>query len=569
MPARFAIQWTIQRRLQVGIGSIIVLLVAASVLGLVILRRTQRATRASFTEAMSVRDHLSRSNDATRDFVVLAERDLMDASPASRLAMDSLASVADSVRGLLTSGSVITASERKRIEQIDALQSRIAVRLALARAAEDLGRRPDMIQQTRLSGFLLDTLLAQSRLVVVDEEARTEDQQAAIDRTAIRDQSLMVLAAVAGLVVALSFGVLTWRAVVRPLGGLTATARRMGEGDFRVALEPKGFDTEYRVVAEAFVEMASRLSALVRRIQQEASEVAASATFVTTSSDAAALATGQISETVAAIAGAAGDQIASLTSSRSVLEHVGESADRLNETATLSARLGTEVHETAAEAKADIGQALETLQFARGVIVASADSVERLDAASASVAKFVKAIQEVADMTNLLSLNAAIEAARAGDQGRGFAVVAEEVRQLSIGSRESAAAVRLVVDEMQRDVAQAKQAFTSTASALAGVDGISETATDALGRIQAAVAGMGEVTGALGEAAEANRRAVQALASHMDATAQGANDQAAASEEAAAGAEESAATTAAMAEAAAHLLDNAAALRKLVAAFNV
>jgi len=562
-------QWTIRRRLQAGIGSIIVLLVAASVLGLVILRRTQRATRESFVVSMAVRDHLAASNDATRDFVVLAQSDLLSDSPASRARMDGLAAVADSVRRLLTAGSVITASERTRIGEIDALQSRIAVRLALARAAQDLGRRADMVHQTQLSEFLLDTLLAQSRLVETEEGARTEAELRAIGRVAATNEALMILAALAGLAVAMTFGVLTWRAVVRPLARLTETAQRMGGGDFHIALDPTGLDAEYRVVAEAFREMANRLSALVRRIQEQASEVATSATIVTGSSDEAARATGHISATVSAIAGAAGDQMAALTSSRAVLDLVGESANRLNETATLSTRLGEEIHETAAVAQRDIGEALETLRRAHAIMVDSADSVRRLDSASTAVAKFVVAIQNVADMTNLLSLNAAIEAARAGENGRGFAVVAEEVRHLSIGSGEAAANVRVVVEAMQRDVASATLAFTRAAGALEGVDDISRTATGALERIQAAVAGMHEVTGSLGAAAEANRSAVRELAGHMDATGQGALDQAAASEEAAAGAQESAATTAEMAAAAAHLLETAAELRKLVASFSV
>jgi methyl-accepting chemotaxis protein len=561
--------WTIRRRLAIGFGITILLLVVATALGLGMLRQTQLEMQTQIRGALDVRQNLATSDGATRDFVILAENDLLGGDPAYRARMDSLFSLADSTRWVLTTGSALSDEERGRIEHIGVLQSRIGVRLALARAASDVGQREETVRQSRLSEALLDSLFDDSRTLAAARLAETDRQLADLHTAAKGRQVLMAALAAVGVLLAFLFGIATWRAVVRPLAALTATARRMGEGDFRVEDVAVELDAEYRALANAFVDTMQRLSSLVRAIQAQAGEVAESAGLLTNSSSEAATATEQISATIESIATAAAEQIHQLTAARAVLERVGDSADQLNDTATASTELGVTIHRTAARAHDDIGEALETLRRARDVIASSTTNVSRLTAAAASISVFVSAIQDVADMTNLLALNAAIEAARAGDHGRGFAVVAEEVRQLSAKSAQSALEVQNVVDAMQRDVGAATDAFASGSAALGDVDNISRTATAAVERIQSAVAGMSDVATSLSSAAVANRAAVEELVRQVEATADGASGQAAASEEAAAGAQQSAASTAAMASTAERLLQNAAKLNELVAEFTV
>lgn len=562
-------RWTIRGRLAIGFGSTIAFLAIASVLGLSTLRRTQSAMQSQMRSSLAVRTDLATSDGATRDFVILAENDLLGGNPAYRARMDSVFSVADSARRTLTIGTALTDAERARLEHIGELQSRIGVRLALARAASDLGEREEAVRQARFSEVLLDSLFADSRAIASVRASENERQLAAIHGSASRQQLALGGLGAVGVLLAVLFGLATWRAVVRPLTPLTEAARRMGEGDFRIELSEHALDEEYAVLTHALLETTNRLGTLVRAIQVQASEVTASATALTDSSGEAASATRQISMTIESIASAAEEQIAQLAASRSVLSRVGESADRLSETASVSSELGTQINITAGDAQHDVGEALRMVQSARDVISHSATGVQRLQTASASIDTFVSAIQDVADMTNLLALNAAIEAARAGEHGRGFAVVADEVRQLAARSGESALEVRSVVDAMQRDVAAAARSFADGVSALGDVDEISRTATAALERIQAAVSGLERVAGTLEGAARSNRAAVAELVRQVEATAGGAQDQAAASEEAAAGAQQSAATTEDMANTAARLHANAARLNELVAAFTV
>jgi methyl-accepting chemotaxis protein len=561
--------WTIRRRLLVAFGATMVLFVMSAFAELSMLRRSQRETKAQLREVLDLERNLTNTSASTRDYVAFAQTDLLARDSTYQRRMDGLFDVADSLRRLVMNGTTLGEQGRARVDRIGAIQSRIAVRLALARAAQDLGRTDEVVRQARFSAALLDTLYVESGGVTREETRVLNERLQRFDTLALREQGIVWALSAVGLLAALLFGLFTWRAVARPLARLTITARRMGAGDFRVQAVPEKLDAEYRTFAEAFVETARRLAGLISEIQQQAHGVSDSAASLTAASEEAARATNQISQAVGDIASTAGGQIHSLAASREVLSRVDESAAYLTTTAARSTELGADIQRTATQANEDIRRALETLERARGVIESSAAGVTRLDSASKAVETFVAAIQDVADMTNLLSLNAAIEAARAGDHGRGFAVVANEVRDLATRSGSAAEEVRLVVQRMRHEVRGAITAFDEGVRALGNVDGISRTATDALEGIHNSVSGIEQVAVALDAAAAANREAVQELQRHMNATTEQAEDQAAASQEAAASAEQTAASTHEVASTAERLLGSAAKLRELVSAFSV
>jgi methyl-accepting chemotaxis protein len=561
--------WTIRRRLIVGFGATIALFVVAAVIELSMLRHTQSNLKTELSEMLDLQFKLTSTNDATRDYVAFAQTDLLGHDSVYQGRMDTLLAVADSMRRQLSTGSALRETDRVRIEHIGSIQSLVTVRLALAHAALDLGRTEDVHRQARASAVLLDTLFAESGAIKLEETRAAEERLERLDAAASRQQTLLWGLFAAGGLAALLFGMVTWRAVARPLARLTETARRMGAGDFRVDAPAEDLDAEYLALANAFVDTAQRLASLITEIRQQAVEVSDSATSLTLASEEAARATNQVSEVIGDIAATAGGQIESLAASRNVLARVGESASNLTATAERSTELGTDIQRTAQRANEDIGRALETLERAREVIQASASGVSRLDTASKAVETFVAAIQDVADMTNLLSLNAAIEAARAGDHGRGFAVVANEVRDLATRSAQAADEVRIVVERMRHGVKSAIASFDEGVKALGNVDGISRTATSALGGIHNAVSGIEQVAVTLDAAAVANRQAVRDLERHMNATTEQAEGQAAASQEAAASAEETAATTHEVASTAERLLASADRLKELVSTFAV
>jgi methyl-accepting chemotaxis protein len=569
-PAIGRSRWTIRRRVMLGFGSVIALLFITGALGTWLLRSAHRNLQSRMLQVITVKNQLFASQEATRQYVVLAQNDLLRSGVgATDARMDSVSNLADSLRLELSVGDAVTDAERVRLTQIAALQGRIGTRLAIARAWMDVGNPSAAAQHTAASSLLLDSLFVHSSAIIAAEDDRATTMLADADHLVARQQLLVQSLLVLGLLAALMAGFATLRAVTKPLGMITTAARRVGEGNLQAEIDPTGLDEEYRVVAQALADTTQRLSQLVREIQNEARDVASAAGALTVASGAAAESTNRVSETMLHIASAAQEQRGAVEATNEVLARVRAASSVLESTASDAGALEGEVRGLTDGARVGIGEALEALARARDVIGASLVNVERVENASAIVQQFLQTIQQISEQTDLLALNAAIEAARAGESGRGFAVVADEVRKLADHSNRTADEVREVVTSMRREVTTASLAFRDGVSSLGNVDATSRTVTEALETIHFAIARMDELTRAVRDSAQSNRDSVQALDEQVAATTTHAETQAASSELARAAAEETAAASEEVAATASQLADSALRLNTLITSFVV
>jgi methyl-accepting chemotaxis protein len=168
-----------------------------------------------------------------------------------------------------------------------------------------------------------------------------------------------------------------------------------------------------------------------------------------------------------------------------------------------------------------IGQAIDRLVGLKGFVSTSADQVAALGALTARITGFIGTIREIADLTNLIALNAAIEAARAGAEGRGFAVVADEVRDLAAQSLHAAGEARTLLEEIGSQVTRVSATMDRGRDAVAGVEELSADAAQALEAIVGTTGEAGRHAEAIAATAAEQLDAVSGLTGQIERVAAG------------------------------------------------
>lgn len=203
---------------------------------------------------------------------------------------------------------------------------------------------------------------------------------------------------------------------------------------------------------------------------------------------------------------------------RTGLEATTQLSERAERAAAAGARAARVSQRAAADAtkhRRGIGEAIERLLQIRGFVAASSRQVTALGATTARIRGFLESIQELAEVTNLIALNASVEASRAGDAGRGFAVVAQEIQRLAIQSGQaSEEATRLALD-ISSEVAAIVNEMGRGEVLVAGVGEMSGEAARALDAIVQATGEAGEHARTIAESEAAQEAAARRMAEQI------------------------------------------------------
>ena len=340
-------------------------------------------------------------------------------------------------------------------------QARARIQAGDMEGAQQL-RRTEWVQQANAVRDAIDALVSLNKDGADAAAARTQQRTATAFTWGIT--ATLVAAAVTLLLTLLMAGRISGR-----LHRTVAAVERIAEGDLQATLPPSSQD-EIGSLIQSVGTMQNSLRQAISMTRDSAHQVADSAKELMRSSSEVRTSTAAASSAAAAIAA----NVEELTVSIShVSERTGD-ASQLAGDSDLQARSGRET----------MGRLVSNMQQVDEVVGQAAQQIASLELQSENISRIVAVIREIAEQTNLLALNAAIEAARAGEAGRGFAVVADEVRKLSERTAQSTQEIATMVAEVQESTREAVTGIERGVSAVHASSDEANQASEIIGSLQ-------------------------------------------------------------------------------------
>jgi methyl-accepting chemotaxis protein WspA len=491
--------WTIRRRVLFSFALIVALMIVTGGVALQRLTRIDDFATELQTDSLPGLQISAQMMSTLLDNYALVQDHVIATSQEKMQALEAAFRVGQERLDTLTEQYARTIARESDVKSYDALRAALKPYRVLQDELLRLGKAERAEEKRALADKEYAPAFEKIRTVlqtIVDDNEQAARASASDIMLTVRAAEMTVLASgVGALLFALGCGYLLLQAINKPLDRLVNAVTVMGTGDFSRRLAITRQD-EFATLATGFNRMSDEIVNLVGQVQKSGIQVNTSVTQIAATSKEQQATAAEIAATTTEI-GATSREIAA--TAKELVRTMGEVAKFADGSASL-----------AASGQAGLTRMAETM---RGVVSATgsiSDKLAVLNEKAGNIGQVVTTITRVADQTNLLSLNAAIEAEKAGQYGRGFAVVATEIRRLA----DQTAVATSDIEQMVKDIQSAVSA------GVMGMDRFSEEVRGGLQAVQQVGAQLSEII-----------QQVQALAPRCEAVNEGMQAQATGAEQ--------------------------------------
>ncbi|WP_160689857.1 methyl-accepting chemotaxis protein [Clostridium sp. C2-6-12] len=354
-----------------------------------------------------------------------------------------------------TKGQILAHPDAKLVEERKNISDVEVVKKAIAGESG-----AQVYQYDGVEAFGSHTNVPSTKWAVVVRQTH-DDALSVVKKTQVKMLSIAAVILIASIII----GVILSKSMIKPLLVLKEAAKELAQGNLSHEFKVNAKD-EIGELSDSFTDMRESLKTLVREITSASDNVTVSTKDVLDASKQAEIVASQIADATSQLALGSDEQAKSVENTFGLVNKIVRSIDEIAANTSRSFESSSKAEELVRNGVQIVKTQDIKMAESTSAVGEVSEVIFTLDNKTAQVGQIIQVIEGIAEQTNLLALNAAIEAARAGEQGKGFAVVADEVRKLAEESQDSIGKIQTIIKDIQNTTNKAVDTATNATEAI-------------------------------------------------------------------------------------------------------